>query len=241
MRLAIALLAALVVEMLVGVACLSQFKPEVVPVGIIAGQAEEATNVAPALASEADSFYVSFEVSTYESQRDAYPVTAAAFQDAMREWSKHVPVRWAHIPGESPLATRHGVIEVHFADIQAPPYNLHPSLLGLWDDDNMRLLLDADSLEENPEKAYSVAMHEIGHVFGLPHIVGFSELGHTGWIVLEPGVDATNYVMYFKAVVDRPQKELSSLEIKLARHHIVHRWTEPGARPNKHDCELYAE
>ena len=57
-----------------------------------------------------------------------------------------------------------------------------------------------------PEQAYAVGLHEIGHMFGVPHVIGAGEGGITGFVVLPQGYDATNFVMYPAAVGKHAQK-----------------------------------
>ncbi|MCV0439714.1 MAG: hypothetical protein K5880_13895 [Hydrogenophaga sp.] len=223
-------------------------EPEPTPASMKFGQEEqvqEATNVAPAAPELADSFYVNFEIIVFQHEIDQYPVVWENLQKAIDEWSSHLPIRWIIFFEDSSndfsILGRIGAIEIRMADMQAAPYHLSDNLLGMWQPHRGRILLDADYLEQNPEKAYSVSLHEMGHMFGLPHIIGFSEMGHTGFIVLPEGHDATNYVMYPRSIVDKPQKSLSPIEIKLARQNLVYHWTRPDVTYKECDCELYIE
>ena len=222
--------------------------PETITATMMFGQeteVQEATNVAPDVAEQADTFYVNFEIIVFQHEIDQYPVAWENLQKAINEWSSHLPIRWIIFHEDDSNAfsilDRVGAIEIRLADIQDVPYNLSDNLIGLWQPHRGRILLDADALEINPERAYSVALHELGHMFGVPHIIGFSEMGHTGFVVLPEGHDATNYVMYPRAVQEHPQKELSPIEIKLARQNLLYHWTRPDVTYKECDCELYIE
>jgi len=208
-------------------------------------QVQEAINVAPDTPELADTFYVNFEIIVFQSDIDQYPVTWENLQKAINEWTRHLPIRWIIFIEDDANAFsilgRVGAIEIHMADLQDGPYYLSDNLIGLWVPSKGEILLDADGLEDNPERAYSVSLHELGHMFGVPHIIGFSEMGHTGFVVLPEGHDATNYVMYPRAVLLHPQKTLSPIEIKLARQNLVYHWTRPDVTYKEHDCELYTE
>jgi hypothetical protein len=187
-----------------------------------------------------DMFYVNIELLVFEEEIALYPETYAAFHRAIMMWSSVVPVRWVlHLESQnSPISarTKPGLIRVVFADLQGPGFDFKEGLIGYWDADNDRVLIDADSLESVPERAYSVALHELGHLFGVPHIIGMEDVGYTSFAVLPAGKDAKNFVMFPTAIKGLPQNVLSPIEIKLARHGLLYYWTIPGAR--KEDCGL---
>jgi hypothetical protein len=113
-------------------------------------------------------------------------------------------------------------------------------LLGLWNNRQSKILLDADTLENNPRRAFSTALHELGHMLGVPHIINYNEIGRTGYIVLSPGVDATNHVMYPWVFKDNYQEILSQVEIDRAKQHLFTYWTQPERRSGTtFNCELF--
>ena len=199
---------------------------------------------------ELDKFYVNFEIVVFAEEIKKYPVTWSKAQEAIVEWGKHLPVRIVTYV-EDPLMinpfvgpmiyhNRPGVIKLHLDNLQGSAYRFGRGLLGLWHSQEQSILLDADVLETLPEIAYSVTLHELGHVFGIPHVVGFSDEGLTGFIILEEGTDAKNYVMYPRYVKDHEQKILSALEIQLARHGVTHNWTQPDRFHGiKDNCSLF--
>ena len=201
---------------------------------------EEAPSKALNLVEEADVFYVNIELIVFREEIDQYPTTWESVRKAIAEWSSHVPVRFTiYSEGSIVFSDRPGVIKLHLTDLQVR-YGFPERLLGLWLAREDTVLLDADSLEQVPERAYSVALHELGHLFGVSHVVGELELGITGYIVLPVGMDPTNYVMYPRSVQGKQQKTLSDVEIRLARHNLIYYWTRPGrgTRTDK-DCSLF--
>jgi len=188
-------------------------------------------------------FYVriNLKVRLWEVKR--YPETWKAMMQALTEWAKHIPVHFkVHVMSmEYPmrLVNRPDIIGVRLIDLQGSEFKMKDKLLGVWIQDG-RILLDADELEETPERAFSTSLHEIGHMLGVPHVVGWEAKGvYTGWMILPIGVDAENYVMYPRQVKGNSQTELSDLEIRLAYHTLINLWTRPGGVPQHvDDCEF---
>ncbi len=207
----------------------------------------ELSGNAPGLDLEPNKFNVIFELVVFVEQIEQYPETWKQFRAAMYEWARHLPIKFIAYhenptmihPLMGPHLYRHrpGVIQVHMADLSSSAYGLSDRLLGMWQSSRQRILLDADSLETRPEYAYSTSLHEIGHMLGVPHVVGANDPGLTGFIILRQEVDAENWVMYPRQVKDKPQKILHSLEIALARHNLMHYWTRPNIpRRGSDDC-----
>lgn len=232
-----------------GLICLSLVvKRSQYPVEMVFGKAaiaEESSEaqVQPLIPPEgADKFYVNFEILFFESQISEYPNAYEAFMRAMTEWSLHVPVRWVFLtePTNSSFSISHrvGLISVMFVDMTDPLF-AYGSLIGLWDHEDQRILIDGKKLEDYPDKAYSVALHEIGHMLGVPHVMSMKDFqGYTGFIVLPENVDAENFVMFPRAIANKPQQVLSSIEVEIAHHNLVHCWTQPKRKSSK-SCELF--
>jgi len=176
-----------------------------------------------------DNVYVSveFALDIKDFKRHTYFVNA--FNAAVAEWAKHIPIRTTfYFDGLTipfiPMPTsmnRLNVISIVFADLQDKPYNYEEKIIGMWSPGRRSILFDVDYFQKNPEEIYSVALHELGHLFGLPHIVNRNEPGYTGYLVLANG-DATDYVMYPAAFTNKPQDQLSELEIQYARHQVMY-------------------
>lgn len=193
------------------------------------------------LFSANDNFYISIELIVFQEEIDKYPETWKNFEAAIQEWSRHIPVRWIVLVEDPAIPFsvqgRLGSIEVHLTDLQSDDYNLADNLLGVWVPSADKILLDADVLETY-SRTFSVCLHELGHLLGVPHVVGFEELGRSGFVILPPGEVATSYVMYPSSVKDLPQKKLSSIEIGLAYDHLLHYWTLPNSSRKTQDCSF---
>lgn len=189
-------------------------------------------------------FFVNFEIVVFRDQITQYPDIWAGCEHALQEWSTYVPVRWVIFKEEPDkilsMRGRTRIIELHLDDLQGPGYGLPDGMIGLWRPHIRHIVLDADFLAGRKDKSYSVMLHEVGHMFGLPHIINFSEMGHTGTLVTTILDDATRYVMYPNAMPGRDQKFLSDFEIDIARHNVIYRWTVSYDETFKEeDCELY--
>lgn len=217
-----------------------------------AATTQELLDLAPNSTPAENKFYVAMEVVFHADQAAKYPITSAGLQDAISMWMSKVPVRMGVFiqdrtpPTEMPFMIfgpidyldRPGIVEILMDDIQAPPYNMPEGYLGVWVASEKRLYLDADTLETNPMQAYSVALHELGHMMGVPHIAGFDEPAKTGTIVLPSNQDATNFVMYYMSIPGKPQNVLSEIEIDVSRHFLLHLVTSVGYRKINDSCFL---
>lgn len=173
-----------------------------------------------------DKVFISVEFSIQIEDFRRHTFFVNSFTAAVAEWAKHLPIRTTFyfdgilpVVGKMPLAEpdRLYVINVGFVDLQSGGYNYDKKIVGIWEPWRRNILFDVDYFQQNPTELYSVALHELGHLFGLPHIVNKFELGYTGYLVLQEG-DARDYVMYPAAFDDREQNKLSDIEIEFARH-----------------------
>ena len=188
------------------------------------------------LATEEDKFYVNVNFKVYSEQIEHYPATWEKVQAALEEWSNMTPMRYIVFEDIDYIPQS---ITIHLDDLSSPRWGFPDQYLGMWRPDESTILLDADFLETDPTKAYSVALHEIGHMLGVPHVIGFYEVGPTGFVILPEGEDAFGYVMYPRGVDGYNQAILSDLEIMFARHHLMHYITRPDVNFGIVDgCEL---
>lgn len=235
MKLSTAILVAAIVQVL---ACKSEPSSTPAVEKSVQPLQEEAQVEAQTPAVEDIKFYVDFELIVFQSDIETYPVMWRAFTEALYEWSVHIPIRWSVFiqPNGKPYLfyEKHRAIQIRFAELEEEGF---PGFVGLWFNTENSVLLDV-MLEKKPAIAYSVSLHELGHMLGVPHVIGFNDPGHTGYIVLGRDIDATQYVMYPSAIDGVDQKSLSLIEINLARNSLMFDWTIPGRSHKTGNCHL---
>ena len=92
------------------------------------------------------------------------------------------------------------------------------------------MLLDSDMLIGKPELAKHTARHELGHVFGLPHICyQDKQEATTGDITIPASHDPESYLMFPIASKGAIKAMPSDLEIGLAREYVLHEIAKSGA------------
>lgn len=169
--------------------------------------------------------YVSVEFSLSIQDLQEHPFLVNSFNAAVAEWATHLPIRTTfYFEGVLPIIGtsiyRNNAIRIGFVDLQSSGYQFDDAIIGIWLPSQSSVLFDLDYFQKNPGKLYSVALHELGHVFGLPHIINKHDLGSTGYLVLQEG-DATDLVMYPVSFLEKPQNELSDVEIDFASHQVM--------------------
>jgi len=170
---------------------------------------------------------------TFESDVDQHPETNKQFQRALDTWADRLPLEAALFQeGHMTVLTLlvgtdidvsldpHN-IKVRFTNIHAPPYSMPDDNVGAFNHHTKELILD-DILEKDPDMAYAVSLHELGHVFGLPHIIGQKEFfGMTGNIVLSENMNPKSYLMYPEVSEENKCGNISNLEVDLATKYIL--------------------
>lgn len=200
---------------------------------------------------EAISYKVALELVVHEEHSLKYPTVTKALNSAVQEWEQHIPIAptiltepkkdsstFLSIFGLPSFLNRPGIIQVLIDDLQGPGYDLPQNIIGLWQPQHNppRLLFDGDYLESSPDIAYSTALHELGHVFGVPHIVNKLDGTISGFVVLEDS--AEEFVMYPANVPGKGQNKLSEIEINIARHYVLFELTRPR---KSSDCSLTSQ
>jgi len=168
-----------------------------------------------------DNFYVRIQLLVFAEQEQRYPIIFKSLYAALTEWESLVPVRFDVFQDVTyPNARlRYGIIQIHVTDLQSIELQKHHKTIGLWDPENLRIYLDADRLHDKPLLVYSTIMHEMGHMFGLPHVTNRSDNGYTGFIIMERSEDRLMYPASNSVGI------LSDAEIDIARHYVKYIFT----------------
>lgn len=183
-------------------------------------------------------FKVSVEYVLYQKQITENPNLVKAFNLAAKEWEKYLPIDtqiYIDDPMINDYHNRPGVIHVVLASLNDPPYNLPFGILGLWQPTSNSILIDSELLEQEPKLAYSTILHEMGHLFGVPHIVSEQQSAYTGYIVLPEEAKPQTYVMYPYPVLGNDQSQLSQIEIDVAKQYVLNLITNSTQRL-KQEC-----
>lgn len=196
--------------------------------------------ILPAVAAEKeadksgpDSYAIRINFVCFENETSKAPKTAAAFERALQTWSKSLPIECAIFKekgglfpllpfGPDAVSDERGMVRVHIVDVQKGPYSQSDKVLGYWTWTRNELFLDQDSLEADEDQAYAVALHELGHVFGLPHFANEKDTdASTGYYVIPKTYNAEKLVMFPISSSLNKRSSLTKLEISLARKNLL--------------------
>lgn len=181
-------------------------------------------------------YKVRIEFVLAEEQIREYPSVALGFYRALADWAKLVPIDAVVTTSKiiSSKGDRDGtwndpsVIKVKIVDIQTFMWSSE-NMIGVWFGNSNQLFLDADFLSDPtaPWRAHATAMHELGHVFSVPHIVDRSAKNGIvpGDITLPSEMRPELYIMYPIMTKDNVMAVPSQLEIDLARDYVLHGMT----------------
>ena len=169
-----------------------------------------------------------------EEQIQEFPSVAMAFYDAVSEWAKLIPIDPVISTSKIDLdhrGVRDGrwdepdVIKVRIVDLQTYLWS-SPEMIGVWFPSSRQLFLDSDFLSDPafPQRARATAMHELGHVFGLPHVVSRRQIDKVrlGDITLLPENKPELYTMYHTLTSENVMAVPSALEIQIAKNYILY-------------------
>jgi len=143
-----------------------------------------------------------------------YPFITRGFEDAVKEWARVVPIDPVFIP--SHVMGRRGVINVYIAS--RPDQR---DKLGLYYPSMDTLYLNSMSITTYDD-AYDVALHEIGHAFGLQHVTDVESNATTGSVVVL-NRDPEEMLMYGALTDGNKGVGISELAIELVRENLLRR------------------
>lgn len=159
---------------------------------------------------------------------DKFPRITKQFNRAIRRWEMATPVE-LHVYDD--FSGPRGSISVFFGNYMNM-LSVSNNILGFYSP-NTKMLFFTDDMENeetySDDAIYKTCLHELGHVLGLPHIIGkiddngdFSYESGSGFdIVLPSKEDAEKCIMY-PIAHDEDQTDLSPVEILWARHALMH-------------------
>jgi hypothetical protein len=104
-----------------------------------------------------------------------------------------------------------------------------PRIVGLYDPYRRTILIDVkNNLDNDSDEVFNICVHELGHAFGLPHVIGkvntedneLFKYGGVSDIVLPLDSDAQKCIMY--PFTSEKRLKLQTVEILWARHFLMH-------------------
>jgi|SRR5689334_567467 len=227
-KMTIAIVAALIA------ACAAPQQKALPQIPSVQPQVQSPVAVPTATTPQPTSYLVRLNFVLFTDEIAASPVTSHAFEEAIQTWANDLPVQCgiyldevhpllpinALIPTISDMP---GIVHVRIVDIHAQPWLMEEGVLGFWDYQTNNLVLDKGLLEMDPDMAYSVCLHELGHVFGLPHLENESaQFPLSGEIMVPDEFDASRMVMYPIYDPDKNKRAtLSDLEIEIATKNLL--------------------
>lgn len=144
-----------------------------------------------------------------------FPVCHSAFITSINKWAEVVPVHFVITYDLCVWGVR-----VQYTDVNAPPYSVEHAV-GVWYEAWPMIVIDSE-LESDWRAtklgnfATNTAVHEIGHMLGLPHIHGPGKAFH-GDIDVETEELAKKCIMY---PANDPMQEIQPLEIALVKEFL---------------------
>ncbi len=156
---------------------------------------------------------------SYKSEH--YKALKVKFIEAATEWSRHLPVRMRfftkeQVGGKIPI----GMVQFKIGP-QPKSFSKKGNLNGYFNHSTLTIYI-CDHISD--EQCYFTSLHELGHLFGLPHIVNYwdNNFAVTGDIFLNPKSKAEHGIMYpYSNLRSLKSHSPSKLEIRLARKYVL--------------------
>lgn len=142
---------------------------------------------------------------------DEYPDLVQSFGWALEQWSEVLPIE-ALVFFDDIILSRPSVVTVDFSNAESD------NILGVWFDKPNRIIFFTKHLIGHNQLTNAVCLHELGHLFGLPHILyPLDARAPAGSIIAD---NAETYFMFPQLDDDAPTK-ISALEQKIALNYVI--------------------
>lgn len=182
------------------------------------------------VASQRSQVKVRFEFVFSPADVEAYPDLFKTFVRALHEWAEVVPIeaiimvpqKDGPVSEQDVRRDRYGVILVNFT--HNIPSKGEDNNLGIWYPTPRIVNLDLNDLYFEDvfleSLARAVSLHELGHVFGLPHVGNTGELDiHSGDLVVQSGAELM--MMHPEIPSNTDQVRISEIEAERARQYLL--------------------
>jgi hypothetical protein len=184
---------------------------------------------------EPKSYLIRVNFVLFKDEVQQSPQVVEEFMGALKVWADNLPIECMIYTEDatdaSPWSTIPGMIKVHIVDVQKA-YMMEDGVLGFYEARTDTLALDVDSLITEKAMAHNVIVHELGHLFGLQHMMNQGEYyALTGYTMIPDSFDASTLVMFPYLSKSNESVELTNFEIGLALKTLSNL-----QRLDRHDC-----
>jgi len=198
----------------------------VVGAGYFTSIPQEIPGAPPTITKESDPFEyrVFIEFLVHAEEANANPVLHTEFLRALDEWRKKIPIfpviyidTQMLRDTENKILLRPGMHVVRYSELD------NDNKLGMFSRENRMIIFNSKAIKEDAIIGYNTAVHELGHMFGVPHICGQAETGwlSTGDIVLNTPNNFGPNIMFPFIVNKETRNTISVVEAKIATNYIL--------------------
>jgi len=161
---------------------------------------------------------------------ESHPRITKQLIRAMNRWAMSVPVDFHIISGMSGPVGSTSVVFGRYPTMSDPAGT---NTLGFYNPElHLLFFNEEEEIDEKKfpdESIYKTCLHELGHVLGLPHIIGkvdnngkLNFSGGRGFDIVLPTLKEARCCIMFPVEADKDQTDLSPIEILWARHALMH-------------------
>jgi hypothetical protein len=198
---------------------------------VVAGQFTGQTVVKKIVpeSAEAEEYLVRVDFVLFSHEIVKHPLKVKKFMEAVSIWTDALPISvsvyientgffpWMNVGPNLPQSIPNAIY-VRFVDIS--DYSWYaPGLIGAWRWTENSIYLEAETDFPNEDVFKALALHELGHVLGLPHVVNIG--GVTGDIMIDFESIANTYIMYPRLSSMNAKAEPSEIEVSIAKRYIL--------------------